>query len=85
MMVLEGSPEMEISNVGTIRRGIALAKEGKGKVVDRGVKYRKVFIYIPTKVFEDSAFPFKIGEDVLVQINGDRLVISKLDKGEEKR
>jgi ABC-type Mn2+/Zn2+ transport system ATPase subunit len=40
--------------------------EGKGKVVDRGKKYRKIFIYIPKEVSSDTSFPFKVGEDVTV-------------------
>jgi len=51
--------------------------EGKGKVVDRGKKYRKIFIYIPKEVAMDTAFPFKIGEDVTVRIEGKKLIIEK--------
>jgi hypothetical protein len=51
--------------------------EGKGKVVDRGKKYRKIFIYIPKEVSSDTSFPFKVGEDVTVKIEGGRLVIEK--------
>ncbi len=51
--------------------------EGKGKVVDRGKKYRKIFIYIPKEVSSDTSFPFKVGEDVTVRIDGERLVIEK--------
>jgi hypothetical protein len=51
--------------------------EGKGKIVDRGKKYRKIFIYIPKEVSSDTSFPFKIGEDVTVKIDGKRLIIEK--------
>ena len=51
--------------------------EGKGKIVDRGKKYRKIFIYIPKEVSSDTSFPFKIGEDVTVKIEGKRLIIEK--------
>jgi hypothetical protein len=51
--------------------------EGKGKIVDRGKKYRKIFIYIPKEVSSDTSFPFKIGEDVTVRIEGKKLVIEK--------
>ncbi|MEM2897489.1 MAG: hypothetical protein QXG01_07995 [Candidatus Bathyarchaeia archaeon] len=44
--------------------------EGKGKVVDGGKKYRKIFIYIPKEVLSDTSFPFKIGDDVIVRIDG---------------
>ena len=43
---------------------------GKGKVVDRGGKYSKTFIYIPKEVASDTSFPFKKGEDVTVRIEG---------------
>ncbi|MEM3665750.1 MAG: hypothetical protein QW222_01555 [Candidatus Bathyarchaeia archaeon] len=51
--------------------------EGKGKVVDRGKKYRKIFIYIPKEVSSDTSFPFKIGDDVIVRIDGKKLVIER--------
>ena len=51
--------------------------EGKGKIVDRGKKYRKIFIYIPKEVSSDTSFPFKVGEDVTVKIEGKRLIIEK--------
>lgn len=51
--------------------------EGKGKIVDRGKKYRKIFIYIPKEVSSDTSFPFKIGEDVTVKIDDKRLIIEK--------
>jgi len=58
-------------------RWAPMTGEGKGKVVDRGKKYRKIFIYIPKEVSSDTSFPFKIGEDVTVRIDGERLIIEK--------
>lgn len=57
-----------------------MAKVGTGKVVDRGMKYPKIFIYVPMDVFKDSTFPFKINEHVSVEIVGDSLVIRKEKK-----
>lgn len=51
--------------------------EGKGKVVDRGKNYSKIFIYIPKEVSTDTSFPFRVGEDVTVKIDGKRLIIEK--------
>ena len=34
-------------------------------------------IYLPTKLVNDSRFPFKDGEDLVVRINGRKLVITK--------
>lgn len=59
-----------------------MAKRGKGRVIDRGTKkYPAFFIYISKKVVDDSAFPFKAGDDVVVEIVGDKLVISKMSRG----
>ena len=57
--------------------------QGTGKVINRptktgGKSYDKFFIYIPTNVAKDSAFPFKPGEEVLIRIDKKRLVIEKL-------
>jgi CxxC motif-containing protein len=57
---------------------------GKGKVVDRGGKYSKTFIYIPKEVASDTSFPFKKGEDVTVRIEGKKLIIEKLENTEKK-
>jgi len=55
-----------------------VAREGKGKVVNRGGgKYPKIFIYVPKSVAMDTSFPFKEGEDVIVRIEGDRLIIKR--------
>ncbi|MGQ9538549.1 MAG: hypothetical protein ACUVTE_03070 [Candidatus Bathycorpusculaceae bacterium] len=51
--------------------------EGKGKVVDRGKKYQKIFVYIPKEVSSDTSFPFRFGEDVTVKIEGNKLIIEK--------
>jgi hypothetical protein len=59
--------------------------EGTGKVINRptktgGKSYDKFFIYIPASVAKDSAFPFKSGDEVIVRIEGDKLVVEKLGK-----
>jgi len=60
-----------------VARVAPMTGEGKGKIVDRGKKYRKIFIYIPKEVSSDTSFPFKIGEDVTVKIDDKRLIIEK--------
>ena len=63
--------------------------EGVGKIINRPTKtggkiYDKFFVYIPASVAKDSAFPFKPGEEVIVRIEGDKLVIEKkLDKSKQ--
>jgi len=51
-----------------------MARSGIGTVIGRksvskGREYRRIWIYIPTKVSEDTAFPFKVGEPCLVEID----------------
>jgi ABC-type Mn2+/Zn2+ transport system ATPase subunit len=52
--------------------------EGRGKIVNKGREYKKIFVYIPKEVAADTSFPFKIGEHVKIKINGKKLVIEKL-------
>lgn len=54
----------------------AVAKK-RGKT---GAVYRSPRIYLPTKLTDDSTFPFKGEEDVLVRINGKKLVIQKFSE-----
>jgi len=67
----------EVSILGSDKGAPMVARSGKGKVVDRGYKYRKLFVYIPKDVANDTAFPFEVGEDVTVTIDNDRLIIQK--------
>lgn len=54
-------------------------KAGKRK----GTLYRSPRIYLPTKLTDDSTFPFSGGEPVRVEIVRDQLIVSraKLRKG----
>lgn len=54
-----------------------MAEPGTGKVVDRGTRCLKAFIYLPKEVVSDTAFPFGMGEDVTVVIEGETLIIKK--------
>ncbi len=57
-----------------------MVKSGIGKVVNRGMRYPKIFVYVPMDVYKDSAFPFKINDHITVEIVGDSLVIRKEKK-----
>ncbi len=62
-----------------------MAREGRGRIKDRSsTEHPKVFVYVPTEVARDTAFPFdwKKGEEVLVKIEGQKLIIRKVEKGE---
>ena len=55
----------------------AVAKK-KGKT---GAIYRSPRIYLPTKLTDDSTFPFKEEEEVLVRVARGRLVVQKVPRG----
>ncbi|MEE9572496.1 MAG: hypothetical protein V3W20_05585, partial [Candidatus Neomarinimicrobiota bacterium] len=49
---------------------IVLKPSGKGK-------YNTTWIYIPSKVANDSSFPFKNDEKILIEIKNDSILITK--------
>jgi len=51
-----------------------LARKGIGTIIGRksvskGREYTRIWVYVPTKVSEDTAFPFEVGMPCLVEIN----------------
>lgn len=51
-----------------------MARSGVGTIIGRksiskGREYARIWVYVPTKVSEDTAFPFEIGMPVLVEIS----------------
>ncbi len=57
-------------------------KVGKGRFINRPSKtgkklYDRFFIYVPTYVARDKSFPFEAGNEVVVRIKENRLVIEK--------
>ena len=42
--------------------------------------YRSPRIYLPTKLTDDSVFPFKEGDLLLVKVDGRRLVVQRVRK-----
>jgi hypothetical protein len=53
---------------------LSLARSGVGTIIGRksiskGKEYTRIWVYVPTKVSEDTAFPFKIGQPCLVNID----------------
>ena len=61
-----------------IHTNMAVARK-KGK--KENVEYRSPRIYLPTKLTDDSSFPFLEGEEVRVRIDGGRLVVEKARRG----
>jgi len=47
-------------------------------------EYARIWIYVPTKVSEDTAFPFKIGMPCLVEIDEEKgqLVVKPISEKE---
>ena len=42
-----------------------------------GMAYRSPRIYLPTKLTDDSSFPFKEGDVIAVRIDGRKLVVQR--------
>jgi len=64
--------------------------KGKGKFINRrtpgyGKIYDRFFIYVPTEVARDSAFPFKEGSRLDLEVQGDSLVIRQAKEGRTGR
>ncbi len=66
-----------------------MARTGVGTIIGRktaskGKEYARIWIYIPTKVSEDTAFPFKIGAPCIVEIDEekDQLTIKPISESE---
>ena len=45
----------------------------------KGHTYRRLLIYIPQKLSQDSAFPLKEGDKIKIRIESGKLVIEKAD------
>ena len=66
-----------------------MARTGIGTVIGRksvskGREYARIWIYVPTKVSEDTAFPFQIGMPCLVEIDEEKrqLVVKPMSEKE---
>jgi len=66
-----------------------LARSGVGTIISRksvskGREYARIWVYVPTKVSEDTAFPFKIGMPCLVTINEEKrqLIVKPISEKE---
>ena len=49
----------------------------KKKAEKNGIIYRSPRIYLPTKLTDDSSFPFLEGDEVTVRVERGRLVVEK--------
>ena len=56
---------------------------GKSKIVIKSSgngKYKTTWIYIPSKIANDTSFPFGDDEEILIEVHGDSMVITKNNK-----
>ena len=60
------------------RTGIGTVRGRKS--VSKGKEYARIWVYVPTKVSEDTAFPFKIGNpcEVTIDEKNNQLVIKPI-------
>ena len=66
-----------------------MARTGIGTIIGRksvskGREYIRIWVYVPTKVSEDTAFPFEIGMPCLVEIDEEkrRLMVAPISEKE---
>ena len=60
-----------------------VSNKGKGKIVTRksgGGKYKSTWIYVPKKLRENISFPFVENDELNIEIENGKLIISKLNK-----
>jgi len=67
--------------------GLSLARSGIGTIIGRksvskGREYSRIWVYVPTKVSEDTAFPFDVGVPCLVEIDEEtsRLIVTPISE-----
>ena len=58
-------------------KGAKLVLKGEGRLINRPTKtgkrvYDKFFIYVPTELARDSAFPFKSGDVLKLEVDPNR-------------
>ncbi len=47
-----------------------------------GTMYRSPRIYLPTKLTDDSSFPFKEGDLLTIRVDGRKLVVQRASKAQ---
>jgi len=45
-----------------------------------GTQYRSPRIYLPTKLTDDSSFPFKEGDLLTIRVDGRKLIVQRAQK-----
>ncbi len=47
-----------------------------------GIVYRSPRIYLPTKLTDDSSFPFKEGDLLSIKVDGRKLIVQRAQKAQ---
>jgi hypothetical protein len=68
-----------------LTNGVYLTNEGMGTIIGRksvskGKEYCRIWVYIPTKVSEDTSFPFNAGEPCIVKIENEQLIVKQVSQ-----
>ncbi len=54
----------------------------KKQALSEGTMYRSPRIYLPTKLTDDSSFPFKEGDVLSIKVNGRKLIVQRASKAQ---
>ena len=57
--------------------------EGESTIISSKAKakghiYKRLLIYLPSSIINDSAFPFREGDKVKIRVKGKKMIIEKL-------
>ncbi len=70
---------MDAQLVKKIVTKFAVAKKKSG---GEGNVYRSPRIYLPTKLTDDSRFPFREGDLISIRVDGRRLIVQRVSKAQ---
>ncbi|MEM4204603.1 MAG: hypothetical protein QXS54_11090 [Candidatus Methanomethylicaceae archaeon] len=62
---------------------VAIVKIRKRDILSGGKKYKSAYITIPSEFLNDSAFPFKEEDLIVMRIEGDKVVLAKFQESKE--
>jgi len=54
----------------------------KKQARSEGTTYRSPRIYLPTKLTDDSSFPFKEGDILSIKVDGRKLIVQRAQKAQ---
>ncbi|MCL4436712.1 MAG: hypothetical protein M1503_09575 [Thaumarchaeota archaeon] len=76
----------------SVRQGYRITKRAIGSIISRknqagGKTYRRIWIYVPAKISEDTAFPFKPGDPCQIEIDLEKrqLTVTQISEDEAQK